>query len=677
MNRKPLKAFLLLTVTLLVSCGNNPAPEEPLRYGPYTIKEGVTDLSFLEGYPWINTSVVGVLGKIEKPSVKDDFYAFSSYDAFANGVLPEGVDQAGGFYDDQTKKNTENRDKLFQDKNNELAGICQSLIKGSKDAVKAQIEGILSCSEAELRRKFASSEVFEGLSNLIHIQNSASSDDIGLAFPENRAIMTVPFLMKLSYNNPQDRLKKDLLTMARAEGLNADVKAAIDDGVDSFAAMFPPLAKLDSEVSNETTVGELDQVFNGAFNVKSALKSLGLTDEKPVTYSDYILAFAKGFDALFEAGRYDTLRHILAIFKISDGSLLIGVDNYRKDISGKIDALGRLTANTPEFSPEDTDLDVARLIVEKVYPEAVKRCYIDTFITPESRAKVTHLVNDIVTEYERVFDDTKWLSEETIDKAIEKLHAMTYTVFYDDAYVSVFPFAVNGGETTLSAFDRYQKYVTANLATGVMTNDEIGAEAIDTFNAFYVPQRNSFGLYHGFCSSYIDNPELTKEMLYGRMGFIIGHEITHGFDSTGSLYDKKGKKQEWWSPTDREKFDEKVSKLVTFVDTKCRLFNDIPNNGANMAGEMIADMGGFRIVTRLAEKDEKFDFESLYSNYNYTLAMMVEETNARTLVTYDPHPLPHFRVNFTLAQFERFQKTFGLKEGDGMYLAPNQSLAIW
>ena len=254
---------------------------------------------------------------------------------------------------------------------------------------------------------------------------------------------------------------------------------------------------------------------------------------------------------------------------------------------------------------------------------------------------------------------------------------MNYTVFYDDDYVSVSPYAVKEGGDAYDAFVGYGYYVASQAAAGVISNDEIGTESVDTVNAFYVPAKNSFMVCHGICSSFIDDSNLSKETLYGLLGITIGHEISHGFDSTGSLYDKDGTKQEWWSPKDRESFNEKVDKLTHFYDTKLRCFNDVPNNGKNVSGEVIADMGGVRVMTNLAEKEPGFDFDKFYSSYSSAFGFTFAEWIARNVVANEAHPLPHLRLNVTLAQFERFRKTYDIKPTDGMYIAPEDVVAIW
>ena len=682
---------LLLPALLATSCGqerqssvpsspsesSSSSSQQPLTYGFYTIKEGVTDLSFLQGYPWLNTSVVGVAGKIEKPAKTDDFFTYANYETLQSATIPEGAQMGGGYYDRQMKKNQENVDALFTNPDNEITRIKQTIIKGAASEVKTEVEGMLSANEASVKAFLASPEMFEGVSKFFNVAHTTSHDEIGIAFAQSMHFGGLPFITQLYSSGSTAGIKADLEVIAGAVGITGDVKSAIAEAVDAMAAMFLAVKDADNKTNHAVTLGALDQVFDGVFKAKDALKALGCADDQKVLYTDYELALAKQFDTLANAGKFGTLAKIFALCKMADGRLFLGLDNYKAKLADKLSTIGGITGMSPEFDPKATDDEIARKFVERVYPEAVKRTYIDTHITASSRDKVTHLVKDIIAETSQVFNATTWLSKETIAKAIEKLDAMEFTVFYDDDYVSVSPFAVEEGDNAWDAFDDYSHYVTVNLANGNISNDAIGDENCETFNAFYVPDTNSFMICHGICSSFIDEPSLTKEQLYGLIGVIIGHEITHGFDSMGSHYDKEGQKNEWWTAEDRAKFNEKLTHLVTYYDTRVRSFDDLPMNGQNSSGEMMADMGGMKIVTQLAEKQNGFDFDSFYRSFASCFGFVTSEDAAKAAIQWDPHPLNNLRVNITLAQYERFRNTYGIKQTDGMYVKPEQIIAIW
>ena len=200
---------------------------------------------------------------------------------------------------------------------------------------------------------------------------------------------------------------------------------------------------------------------------------------------------------------------------------------------------------------------------------------------------------------------------------------------------------------------------------------------VSTVNAAYSPQTNSFRIFNGIVSSFIDD-ELTKEELYGRIGTVIGHEITHGFDSTGAIYDKDGEVNNWWTEEDQKKFQDKIDKIVDYYENKITVLNDGTKiSGAPLTGEIIADMGGMKTMIELGKKIKGFKWDvffknfAMFYNFNYTIDSIKDS------IKNDPHPIGYLRVNVTAAQFDKFQETYKVKEKNGMYIAPEDRIAIW
>lgn len=105
--------------------------------------------------------------------------------------------------------------------------------------------------------------------------------------------------------------------------------------------------------------------------------------------------------------------------------------------------------------------------------------------------------------------------------------------------------------------------------------------------------------------------------------------------------------------------------------------NDVPINGDKLKGEIMADLGGAKVITLLGEKIEGFDFKEMYEAFAKLFGIVYTFEDARATVMNDPHPLTYLRVNVTLAQYDKFQETFGITEGDGMYIDPSKRITIW
>ena len=155
---------------------------------------------------------------------------------------------------------------------------------------------------------------------------------------------------------------------------------------------------------------------------------------------------------------------------------------------------------------------------------------------------------------------------------------------------------------------------------------------------------------------------------------VIGHEISHAFDSTGAQFDQDGNMKQWWTDEDWAAFSERNEKLNEY-------FKKIhPWEGQDLAenktGEACADMSGMKCMLRMAAKKDGFDYDRFFRSY----ADFWMEKGTLT-ITYiycdDEHPLPYLRVNCTLQQFDQFLDFYGIKEGDKMYLAPEDRVNIW
>ena len=169
----------------------------------------------------------------------------------------------------------------------------------------------------------------------------------------------------------------------------------------------------------------------------------------------------------------------------------------------------------------------------------------------------------------------------------------------------------------------------------------------------------------------------SKERLYATLGAsTIGHEISHSFDVSGSKFDKDGNKKDWWTDEDRAAFEKRSAKLIEYYD------NIIPYEGGTYSGkfirdEAIADMGGLQCILRIAKKHKNFDYDTFFREYARSWAHLTTPYNEYILVISDQHPLSYLRTNVTLQQFDEFLDTYDIKEGDGMYLAPEDRIKVW
>ena len=163
--------------------------------------------------------------------------------------------------------------------------------------------------------------------------------------------------------------------------------------------------------------------------------------------------------------------------------------------------------------------------------------------------------------------------------------------------------------------------------------------------------------------------------MYAKLGTVIGHEISHAFDPTGAQFDKDGNFANWWTEEDNKVFMERTEKMAAY-------FNAMhPWEGQNffgqiMTGEACADMAGLKCMLLIAAEKENFDYDAFFRAY--ADLWLTKDTLQRAYTRiYDTHPMSYLRINATLQQYDEFLNFYDIKEGDGMYLAPEDRVAIW
>ena len=169
---------------------------------------------------------------------------------------------------------------------------------------------------------------------------------------------------------------------------------------------------------------------------------------------------------------------------------------------------------------------------------------------------------------------------------------------------------------------------------------------------------------------------MSYEQKLGGIGTVIGHEISHGFDTNGAQFDKDGAISNWWTEEDYAAFQARAAKLAAWYD------GFIPFEGANYSGqqvqtEAIADMAGMKSILAIAAQKEDFDYDAFFRQYATLWRMQGSYPYLVTVVAQDTHPMRYLRINNTLAQFDEFVDFYGITEGDGMYIAPEARVAVW
>lgn len=308
--------------------------------------------------------------------------------------------------------------------------------------------------------------------------------------------------------------------------------------------------------------------------------------------------------------------------------------------------------------------------------------YTEKYLKQADKDRISALIDKILAEYHGVIESNDFLSEQTKAKAIEKLDAIQKNVLFPDSWEKYedkdlnFTAAEDGG-TLWQALTDIDTYLLAKNVKeyNQPVDKEKWIDTPQTVNCFYNPANNSIYIMGAFAQGSVYNSEMSDEELLAKLGWVIGHEISHAFDSTGAQFDKDGNMNNWWTEEDYAAFRERNDKMIAYFD-KMHPWQGQNFYGSIMTGEAGADMSGLKVVLKLAEKDPDFDYDKFFRSV--ADMWLTKNTLQRVyMMINDVHPMGYLRINCTLQQFDKFLDFYGITKGDGMYLAPEDRVIIW
>ncbi len=320
--------------------------------------------------------------------------------------------------------------------------------------------------------------------------------------------------------------------------------------------------------------------------------------------------------------------------------------------------------------------------------EALGELYVAKYFPESSKQRMESLVANLQIALGQHIENLTWMSDTTKAKALEKLNAFNVKIGYPDKWRDYSKLDI---DPELSYWENIQRSILFNQD---FNNSEYG-KPVDrerwymspqTANAYYNPTTNEICFPAGILQPPFFDPNLDDACNYGAIGVVIGHEMTHGFDDQGRMYDKDGNLTNWWTPADEEAFNELAEKLAAQFDSII-VAGDTHANGHLTLGENIADQGGLRVARTAyinslnGEEAPVIDGftpeQRFYLAYANVWAGNIREDEILSRTINDPHSLGRWRVNATLRNIEPFFEAFEISEGDEMFRPVEERVIIW
>ncbi|MGO4893970.1 M13 family metallopeptidase [Flavobacterium sp. W21_SRS_FM6] len=322
-----------------------------------------------------------------------------------------------------------------------------------------------------------------------------------------------------------------------------------------------------------------------------------------------------------------------------------------------------------------------------VLGEVLGQQYVERYFTPEAKAKMDELVQNLIKAYGESIQQLDWMSEETKVKALEKLASFTPKIGYPSKWRDYSGLEIKADDL-VGNYLRYAEFdhMEDVKKIGKPVDKEDWGMTPQTINAYYSPVRNEIVFPAGILQPPFFDMNAEDAVNYGAIGAVIGHEIGHGFDDQGSKYDGQGNLRSWWTDADREAFDALGKKLVAQYDA----FEPIEGqnvNGSLTLGENIGDLAGVTIGYKAYQMslngeeakviDNLTGAQRFFMGYAQVWRSKSREDALRAQLLSDPHSPGEFRVNGIAPNVDAFYQAFDVKEGDGMYLKPEDRVKIW
>ncbi len=325
-------------------------------------------------------------------------------------------------------------------------------------------------------------------------------------------------------------------------------------------------------------------------------------------------------------------------------------------------------------------------VVNELLGDAVGQIYAQRYFSPEAKAQAQAMVANLIAAFRRRIDALSWMDPATKAEAQAKLTTLYVGIGYPDSWRDYSAYEVKPddifGNVWRARLFSYQREV-ARLGRPV-DRKEWTMEP-QTVNAVNLPLQNALSFPAAILQPPFFDPLAPAAANYGAIGSIIGHEISHTFDTEGSAFDSKGRVRDWWKPADLEHFNIATARLAAQYDTY-KPFPDLALNGKQTLAENIADVAGISAAydgyhTSLGGKpapaqDGFSGDQQFFIAFGQNWGSKDRPAALRQEVMTDPHSPDAFRAA-TVRNIDAWYAAFDVQSGEKLYLAPADRVRIW
>ncbi|MCC2618270.1 peptidase M13 [Aestuariibacter halophilus] len=319
--------------------------------------------------------------------------------------------------------------------------------------------------------------------------------------------------------------------------------------------------------------------------------------------------------------------------------------------------------------------------------EIIGKVYVKKHFPPEAKERMLEMVNNLLKAYEISINELDWMTDETRAQALDKLSKFTPKIGYPDKWRDYSDLTIAEddlfGNLARSAEVQYAQML--DKQNGPVQKHEWGMTP-QTVNAYYNPPMNEIVFPAAILQPPFFNMEAEDAVNYGGIGAVIGHEIGHGFDDSGSTFDGDGVLRNWWTDVDKSEFEKRTAQLVQQYN-EFEALEGLNVNGEFTLGENIGDLGGISIALKAYHLsldgkpapviDGFTGDQRVFIGFGQVWANKYRDEALRNQIETDPHSPSHFRANGSVRNVPEFYEAFDVTPENALYLAPEQRVKIW
>ncbi|MEM9076584.1 MAG: M13 family metallopeptidase [Bacteroidota bacterium] len=638
---------------------------------------------------------------------KDDFYNYVNGSWMKNTEIPEDRTRWGGF--SVLRKSTD-ADVLqilaeakesgtydaSTDQAKALAIFDTKLDSAARDAAGIKplqsaldaIGGIQNLNDLQtvLATNPSVSSPFMGINVFADLNNSAMNavymGPAGLGLPDRDYYLDEDDKSK----EIREEYKKHIVRMLKMLGDSEETATAASEKILELETKLaePRLDKVQRRdarnLNNPKTIAEADAMLS-SIDLNKLIKDLGATkpfDTLFVTQLDY----TKALDGFFKETPIEDLKTLMKwdTFNSAAGRLSSEIETANWEFYSKY------LRGAEKQRPAD---ERALATVNRSVGEALGQLYVDAKFPPEAKAKAEKMIANIIEAYKARIQKLDWMGDSTKLKAIEKLNKFTVKIAYPDKWEDYSAMDVSSDKTyfdNMAAVDKWRQ--DDNFSEiGEPVDKSAWGMSPQTVNAYFNPLNNEIVFPAAILQPPFYNYTADEAVNYGGIGAVIGHEISHAFDDSGSRFDSDGNLKNWWTDEDLAAFTERGGALATQYD-EVEVLPEVFVNGKFTLGENIGDLGGVLgaydgLQRHFAENGRPENIDGFTPEQRFFMSWAtvwrtkIRDEALRTQIKTDPHSPGQTRAIQPLLNVQAFYDAFDIKEGDKMYLAPEERVQIW